>query len=839
MSFLGFGNRKHRPSGLFQRAARIRDAAPSHRRRAELLLLVAAFVVMVAAVSHRWSSVARPEYVVHTEGYASETITADFRFRTVDLEATRLAQEAAAAKVPDTFRVDRSLVEARLKDFDDRVAFLKTCRSDLQEHIRKALLESNSLQPAQEVVAAAVEAFASTLVGNPPFENLTDAPALALWLMPTMESVPEREFAASKPDEPARVSGLRPAPGGRGLSFAYADRLAEIAREGLEYTLHFGVVAPETLSDLSRPGLARDREPPGIQVLRDRPLFDHSRSEEFTRAEAPVIATVRRMLRERIRLSDLAARSDATALAEGGEAAEIENAAYAVAQLSLGETLVFDAVTTEGAKEAARKQIEPVEKWIERDQAIQERGHLWTEQSRSDYETYISKKMSGQEPQGVLVSLLANVILVGLVLSCLVRTLSLVVPEHKGRAVRDLSLVLLLMCGMLAIGRLGYYFDPTGFAVPAASAAILAAILLNTRTAAITSVLLSALLSIQYNYSWQVLIVSGAMSFAGLLSIYKVRRRSDMTRAAMKATGAGILAVIAVTVSSGGHVTDLSKSIILVLLNGIACLLMVPALLPSLEHLFGITTDIQLLEYSDLNNDLLSRLAIEIPATYAHSLMLGQLAEAACEAIGANGLLARVCAYYHDIGKLKRPEYFSENQTGPNIHDVLSPRLSARAIASHVIEGAEMAREHHLPKPLVDAIFEHHGTCLISFFYQQAVAQQKHGDVREEDFRYPGPRPQGPETAILMICDAVESAVRSLKNPNEERIREMVDKIISARAEDHQFDECALTLKDLNTIAEVVTKRMMSAAHRRIPYPEPKAARPSEALASAPGGRER
>jgi putative nucleotidyltransferase with HDIG domain len=199
---------------------------------------------------------------------------------------------------------------------------------------------------------------------------------------------------------------------------------------------------------------------------------------------------------------------------------------------------------------------------------------------------------------------------------------------------------------------------------------------------------------------------------------------------------------------------------------------------------------------------------------------LGDLAEAAAVSIGANGLLARVCAYYHDIGKLRRPEYFTENQTGVNVHDDLSPRLSARAIAAHVAEGVEMAREVHLPEPVIAGIREHHGTCLISFFYQQAKAKQKHGDVSEDDFRYPGPKPQSRETAILMICDAAESACRSIKNPNEERIREMVDRIVKTRADDGQFDECDLTLKDLDAIKDVVAQRILISLHGRISYPD-------------------
>ena len=353
-----------------------------------------------------------------------------------------------------------------------------------------------------------------------------------------------------------------------------------------------------------------------------------------------------------------------------------------------------------------------------------------------------------------------------------------------------------------------------------AAGAILVTILLNPRISIMASFMTATLVSIQYGYDWRVLIFGCGMSAAGIFSTYEVRRRSDMTSAAIKATAAGILVVAAITLGTETPTGKAAQGIMLVLLNGGMCILIVPAILSPLERLFRITTDIQLLEYSDLNNELLSRMAIEMPATYAHSLMLGQIAEAAAEAVGANGLLARVCAYYHDIGKMRRPEYFSENQTGVNVHDDMPPRLSARAIASHVAYGAELAREYRLPKPIVDGIREHHGTGMIGFFYQQAVEQHRHHDVQEKDFRYPGPKPQSRETAILMICDAVESGIRSIRNPNEDRVREFVDKIVSARANDRQFDECGLTLKDLDTIKQIVAHRVATSLHPRIAYPE-------------------
>jgi len=412
--------------------------------------------------------------------------------------------------------------------------------------------------------------------------------------------------------------------------------------------------------------------------------------------------------------------------------------------------------------------------------------------------------------------------LVLLALACLVRSIRFLTAKPQD-VLRNLNLAVLVMVATVVLGRIASYFEPSGLVVPTAAGAILVTILLNPRIAVMTAFMTSALVSIQFGYDWRALILGCTMSAAGVFSTYEVRRRSDMTSAAAKATIAGILVIAALSLGTETPTGSAAlRRIALVALNGGMCMLIVPGLLSPLERLFRITTDIQLLEYSDLNNKLLSRMAIEMPATYAHALMLGQIAEAAAEAIGANGLLARVCAYYHDIGKMRRPEYFSENQTGFNVHDDMPPRLSARAIAAHVAYGVELAKEYHLPDPIIGGIREHHGTCMIGFFYQQAVEQHRHHDVQEEDFRYPGPKPQSRETAILMICDAIESGVRSIRNPNEERVREFVDKIVAARANDHQFDECGLTLKDLGTIKEVVAHRVATSLHARIAYPEKK-----------------
>ncbi len=500
------------------------------------------------------------------------------------------------------------------------------------------------------------------------------------------------------------------------------------------------------------------------------------------------------------------------------------DAARALAEPALRETIHYDMVATADATSQARAAVAPVLRTIEAGEIIQDRGKRWTEQSRADVLAYLKVLKAEEQPlQRVLMMAGANLIFALISLAFIRHSITMYVRLEEEDRLRErnrlFNLAMLLICATLIVGRVTSYFEPNGFVLPVAAGAILYAILVNGRTAVLVCFVSVLLLSAQYNFDWRLLCIGSTMGFAGIFSIHHVRKRSDMAAAAVKATAAGLLAFAATALAMDTiNVDTVLTRGLLILMNGGLCLLVVPAVLSPLEKLFGITTDITLLEYSDLNNELLKRLAIEAPGTYAHSQVLGQLAEAAADAIGANGLMARVAAYYHDIGKMRRSEYFCENQQGTNIHDDLSPRLSARAIAAHVIQGAEMAREHHLPQPIIDGILEHHGTCLIGYFYQQAQKLQKHGDVQEDDFRYPGPKPQRPETAILMICDAVESGVRSIKHPNEERVREFVDKIIAARSADRQFDDCNLTLKQLDMIAEVLTQRSMSNMHGRISY---------------------
>jgi putative nucleotidyltransferase with HDIG domain len=245
------------------------------------------------------------------------------------------------------------------------------------------------------------------------------------------------------------------------------------------------------------------------------------------------------------------------------------------------------------------------------------------------------------------------------------------------------------------------------------------------------------------------------------------------------------------------------------------------SLLPILESVFGITTDVRLLELSNQNLPLLKRLSLEAPGTYQHSLAVGNLAEAGADAIGANALLLRVCAYYHDVGKLVKPSYFVENQRGVNPHDSLSPSMSALVIMSHVKEGLEMARRANLPLPIRQSIATHHGTKLIKYFYARAreKADPGMGEVRESDYRYPGPRPHTKELGVLLLADAVEAAARTLEQPTPGKIRSMIGKIFADVMEDGQLDDCDLTFSEVDKVASAFMWVLTNMYHHRIDYP--------------------
>lgn len=371
---------------------------------------------------------------------------------------------------------------------------------------------------------------------------------------------------------------------------------------------------------------------------------------------------------------------------------------------------------------------------------------------------------------------------------------------------------------------------PTGFSpyiLPFPAFIIILSIFTNARIAGFASMLLLAMLTIGLHYGIEFTSSFILINIVSMIAISRIKfsRRFDLILTGLKISIAGVMIVTCIYLLEK-FLIDVENLLILrdlclIFINGILSGILALGTLPILESSFGIITPYGLAELADHNQPLLKRLQFEAPGTYHHSLMVSNLAEAAAEAIEANPILARVGAFYHDIGKLKRPLFFVENQSYfgiENPHTKLNPRLSKMVITAHPKDGVELAKEYHLPNIIHAFILQHHGEGLASYFYNQAIAEEGIENVKEEQFRYTGPKPNSKETAILMIADAVESAVRSLKTPSNEEIEAIINKIIKERLDDGQFSDCPLTLKDLKVIATTFNRILRGMQHNRIKY---------------------
>jgi len=319
------------------------------------------------------------------------------------------------------------------------------------------------------------------------------------------------------------------------------------------------------------------------------------------------------------------------------------------------------------------------------------------------------------------------------------------------------------------------------------------------------------------------------LSFSAIIAINKVDKRSSIIRAGAIVGGVGVITIVGgklllmATSAETISASQMMWSIFMAFLGGVGCAVYVMIGAPIVESISGYTSDIKLLELANLNHPLLRELIVRAPGTYHHSHLVGILAEAAAEAIGANSLLVRVGAYYHDVGKIKKPQYFIENsRNGENKHEKLSPYMSALIVSAHVKDGFEMAMGAGIPKVISDMIPQHHGTRLISYFYEKA-RQMKDPEIEkvdEKDFCYPGPKPQTREAAILMLADVTEASVRALKEKSTTRIRQTVQHAINDIFAESQLDQCDLTLRDLNDIAESFVRILLGIYHQRIEYPK-------------------
>jgi putative nucleotidyltransferase with HDIG domain len=383
-------------------------------------------------------------------------------------------------------------------------------------------------------------------------------------------------------------------------------------------------------------------------------------------------------------------------------------------------------------------------------------------------------------------------------------------------------------------------------AVPYSFAPLLLSVLLGRHHGIFAAIYVSLLGAFIYRgIEAKFLVASLMCGFIAVFVTLQVRRRSRLIRAGfLVGLSTWLLAIVF------GFIPNLqlvglamnwklfAYQSLMAIGSGVVTALLVSGALPIFEGLFGITTEISWLEMADLNHPLLKRMMLEAPGTYQHSLVVATLAEAACESIGANATLARVCSYFHDIGKLVKPEYFTENMRhGRNPHDDLAPTMSALIIIAHVKEGVDFALKHSLNDQIIDVIQQHHGTSLVYYFYKRALQQQEDTraggkimnireedvpEVREESFRYSGPRPQTRETAVISLADSIESAARSLERVTPQKIDQLIRDLMERRLVDGQLRECDLTMRDLETVAESFRNTLQSMMHSRIAYPDDK-----------------
>lgn len=498
--------------------------------------------------------------------------------------------------------------------------------------------------------------------------------------------------------------------------------------------------------------------------------------------------------------------------------ADLKRVVEALVKPLVEQNMSFNAQITEENRELARRQVEPV--IILRNTLIVSEGEPVTAQQLAQLEEL--GLIRGQQADypgyiGLFLLLVIVFVLVSIYMSIFVNNV------YKSPS-------LLLLMGLVFIVTLAFSIIATffsGYFIPVAMGVILITVLFGYKLALIINLVLALMVGLISGGNFSYILVA---LMGGLVSIYAVTRlsqRSDLVRAGFYVVLTNTAVIVSIYLFFGNISLDydslvsFSYSIFAGVGNGILSAVIAIGLLPFLESIFGVTTAITLLELSNPNHPLMRDMLLKAPGTYYHSMMVSNLAESAAESVSADPLLTRVGSYYHDIGKLKRPYFFSENQlSGENPHSKLSPNLSTLIIGAHPRDGVELGRKHRLPEAILDIAAQHHGTGMISFFYQQALENSDREEVFAEKFRYEGPKPQSKEAAIIMLADAVEAGVRSLSKPSGNRVETMIRRMVREKLEDGQLDQCDLTLKEIDQIAETFVYIMSGIYHSRIEYPE-------------------
>lgn len=603
------------------------------------------------------------------------------------------------------------------------------------------------------------------------------------------------------------------------MTIVPADRQTDL--NALIFTAVSNAAAQGVIADPGRPNPLAEAAPAGKLIVRGIEPADTIRTMDSFAAE-----------------SDARQSATAAILRSLPRENRDESAIRTLIKPWLKPNLVYESAETARRRTQAVAVTVPVIETIPAGTVLLHAGETANEQILKRLEAH-EQRLSRLETPAERIQRLAGsglLLLGGLILAAAI--LGIVRPEMLERR-RDLVLMALVSLLPITLGKLLLYsavnlqlFPSSAirFAMPLSLAPLLMSVLAGSVPALVTGFWVSFALAVMLSNSFEVFLLGLLVTALAVYAAKNAKHRITLFRAGLLIGGLNILFVLILAILNRPDWRVLLPQVGAALVSGIACALLATVLIPVFEHLFRVTTDITLLELSDLTHPLLQSLAIHAPGTYHHSLMVASLAQHAAEAIGADGLLLRVCAYFHDVGKLVKPEYFSENiPYKENPHDDLSPSMSTLVIVSHIKEGVTLAKKYRLPGVILDAIQQHQGTSLVSVFYHRARKQQEEAGearsaVRDSDFRYEGPLPRTKEMAILMLADSCEAASRSLEKPTAQRIAGMINDIFTARINDGQLDECNLTLAELNAIRQSFVFSLTGMLHPRVAYPKEDAA---------------
>lgn len=481
---------------------------------------------------------------------------------------------------------------------------------------------------------------------------------------------------------------------------------------------------------------------------------------------------------------------------------------------SLRPNEFYDAERTEELKQQAMDEVDSI--IIGQDEVIAREG-----ERISVSQMQILRELGLLAEGGRLDYLLYLGIMIIVVLLLLTLVLYLLL-FHKNLIYDPKNLFMLILILLLTLGISKILSIITIFVMPVATAAMLLAILINPKVAIVSNIILSVMTVLITGNSMTLLIMLLIGGTLGALMAYRTQQRGNILLSGFVVGAANFFVVLGIGFINSNEINEVLLHAGYGAIGGGFAAVMTIGTLPFWEWAFGILTHLKLIEMSNPNQPLLKKLLLEAPGTYHHSIIVGNLSEAATDAVGGNTLLARVGAFYHDIGKTIRPYFFKENQFGAdNPHDQLKPLKSSSIITGHVSDGLKVAKEHKLHKEITEFIKSHHGNTLVAYFFHKEKEHNKNvEEIKEDAFRYQGPKPHTKETAIVMLADSVEAAIRSIQEPNQEKIENLIEKILKGKLQDGQLDESHLTLKEIQRIKKVFTSTLLGIYHERIEYPE-------------------